>query len=238
MAENTEKKRMPGWKKFLVYLTVFCVVLLLLYVVAGITVRDSICKDLEPVVMQLKSECGTDRVKVQIFAEPGDTELPFFEEFHVFLTVLVPDVEKISESDALQILRGGKQTGEVAYAYEWSQLDYAVYARTARDYMGFEHPVFVTISDGARHYSLQEGRGTVGGKRSDILVLNNRNSLTVLHPPVVSTITLVLGGVIVFLVVLLWLAFKPELAQLKKYMDREKAINEEVKKLRAQKKRR
>ena len=235
MAETTEKKPMPGWKKFLVYLTCVCAALVLLYIVSGITVKQSLRKDLEPVVAQLQSESGAERVKVQIFADPGDPELPFFEEFHVFLTVQVPDVRQISETDALQILRGGQTSGKTAYGYEWKLLDYAVYARTAWDYMGHEHPVFVTISDGTRHYSLEEGRGMVGGKMSDTLILNKKNALTLLHPPAVSSTSLILAGFTVVLASLLPLAFKAELQQLKKYMDREKAINEEVKKLRAQK---
>lgn len=226
-----EKKPLSAGKKLMLVLTLVTVGILLLYIGAGVAARATIRTGLEEMAAQLQAQTGAKNVKIQIFADPGDPNIPFLERFHVYLTVQMADLKQISEGDALRVLRNGEDIPvdyEVDYGYEWRQLDYAVYTRTVKDYLGVEHPVFVTISDGRNHYSLERGSRT--------LVVCGYHAVTNLKPPLVSTVTLMIGLFAAAELFLAYFVFKKEREYLKWYIEREKLINAEVRKIREERK--
>ena len=219
-----EKKPLNAFKKLMLTLTILAVGILLLYIGAGIAARASIQRGLEIMSAQLQEETGAKSVKVQIFGDPGDSDIPFNEKFHVYMTVKMEDMSDFSESDALQVLRNGSSKYEMEYGYEWRNLDYAVYTRSVTDYMGVKHPVFVTITDGKSYYSLEKGYKA--------LTVGRFNVVKRLDPPIVSMVTVMVAVFAAALLFLDYYVFKHEREYRKWYKERDKQIDEEVRKVR------
>ena len=219
-----EKKPLNPFKKLMLAITILAVGICLLYIGAGVAARISVRKNLEFMTAQLQEQTGAKSVKVQIFGDPGDSNIPFNEQFHVYLTVQMEDLSDFSESDALHVLRNGSSKYETDYGYDWSDLDYAVYTRTITDYMGVKHPVFVTITDGKSYYSLERGYKT--------LTIGRFNAVARLNPPIVSMVTVMVAVFAAAIVFLDYFVFKHEREYRKWYKERDRLIDEEVRKVR------
>jgi hypothetical protein len=222
-----EKKPLNAGKKLMLTITILAVGLLLLYIGAGIAAKASIRDGLEEMTAQLQAQTGAENVKVQIFGAPGDSDAPFTEQFHVYLTVQLKDMSQFTESDALRVLRNSDEVTakyNVDYGYDWNDLDYAVYTRTVKDYVGVEHPVFVTITDGKSYYSLERGYKA--------LTIGRFNAVARLNPPIISMVTVMVAVFAAAIVFLDYFVFKHEREYRKWYKERDRLIDEEVRKVR------
>jgi hypothetical protein len=107
-------------------------------------------------------------------------------KFNVFLTANVDALRRLTDADALAILNNGKELGEKALRYGYELRNYAVYTRTVTDGVtGLTHPVFVTLSDGARNYSL-----TIDTLFNENM-LYKQDAYSTLHPPVMNRLLLI-----------------------------------------------
>ena len=128
-----------------------------LYIASSIHVKRGIELNLNPIIEELKQTSGAESIDVNIYAAPNSYRMPWREDFHVFLNVNFDDLRRLSETEALRILNNGVELGSCENSYAWELLDYAIYTRSVTDDVtGQTHPVFVTLSDGTRNYSIAE----------------------------------------------------------------------------------
>lgn len=158
MGADKEKMAMSKSTKIVAILFVISVFILALYVGSSILVKASIKSNLQPIIEELQQVSDADSVDVRFFVEPESYAFPWAVEYHVYLTVNVSDLRRISDADALSILNNGVTLGQTEYSYT-GKLDYAIYTRTVTDSItGMTHPVFVTLSDGNLNYSIERDR--------------------------------------------------------------------------------
>jgi len=197
MPNQTEKKRFRSFLvKLLLILLAVSTLFLSLYIISSIHVKNNIQQKLAPTIQELKEESGAESVDVKIFAEPDSYDLPWFCEYHVFMTVKMHDVRRVSESDILSILQNGVEEAKTEYSYDWDVLDYAIYTRSVKDSVtGRTHPIFMTISDGSIHYSIMEGS-------FDSILLCQKDAHSTLRPvsmnnlmTIVLLVTIALWGI-------------------------------------------
>ena len=155
--ESNPKKYLSAPLKIVSVLLALSIVLLTTYAVSAILARNSVMDNLKPVISELSSTPGANDVDVKVCAEPDAYSLPWKLEFHVFLTVKFSHLGQLGDEKALEILNNGVELGETAYGYEWEDWDYAIYTRSVTDSVfGNMHPVFVTLTDGDKSYTIKE----------------------------------------------------------------------------------
>lgn len=177
---------MAKFRKFIGILLAISVFMLALYIVSAIHVKSGIEANLQPVIDKLQQDSGAKSVDVEIYVDGENYALPWMEEFHVFLTANVKDLRRVTYAQALEILNKGTIEVKTEYSYDWDLMDYAVYNRTVTDSVtGRTHPVFVTLSDGTRNYSLKE----TGSYSSTSTTLHEKGAIQTLHPTSTSPMT-------------------------------------------------
>lgn len=173
-----------------------------LYFASSIHVKRNIEANLIPIIEELKQTASAESVDINICADPSSYRLPWREDFHVFLTVNLDDLRRLSETEALRILNNGVELGSWENSYDWELTDYAIYTRSVADGVtGQTYPVFVTLSDGTRNYSIAE----VLNKNA----LRSADAYETLRPPkfskmltisaIVSVLLLCLLGYLIYL---------------------------------------
>lgn len=198
MGKDTKKGFLSGLTKFLgILLAVSCFVLAL-YTISAAHVKSGIEANLQPVVDELMAGSGADSVDVKIYANPGDYQMPWGERFHVFLSVNMKDLRRITDKEALEILTNGQEEASRSYSYNWEVREHAVYTRSVTDsVIGKNHPVFVTLSDGTRNYSLKMNIST------DALLLHKKGAEAMLQPVSMSPMMVILVLITVVLALLM-----------------------------------
>lgn len=180
--------------KLIAILLAVSLVLLGLYGVSYTLVRNDLQKGLEPIRQELLAAPGAVAVKTKICAEPDSYNLPWHLEYHLFLTVEFAHMEQIGEDAALTLLNGGKERGEKEYSYDGIDYDDAVYNRSVTDTVfGRTHPVFVTLTDGDKSYTLREN------SLYDKNVLAQGDAYETLRAPMVHEIVSILLQIVLVL---------------------------------------
>lgn len=157
--ETNFKKYLSIPLKMVSVLLAISIVLLIAYAVPANLTKNSIINKLNPIIDELSSTPGANNVEVKVCAEPDAYSMPWDLEFHAFLTVHFSHLGQLGDEKALEILNNGVELGETAYGYEWGDLDYAIYTRSVTDSVfGHTHPVFVTLTDGDKSYTIKEDR--------------------------------------------------------------------------------
>ena len=200
--------------KFVAVLLLLAVVVSGLYIISGVQVKSSIKEELQPLIEDLQSASNAKSVDIKICTEPDSYDLPWQVKFNVFLTANVDDLRRLTDADALDILNNGVELGEKALRYGYELRNYAVYTRKVTDSVtGVTHPVFVTLSDGDRSYSL-----TIDTLFQENM-LYKQDAYKTLHPPVMNRLMLIsILASVVLLCILGFFVFKnaQKSAQLKK----------------------
>lgn len=155
--ETNFKKYLSIPLKMVSVLLAISIVLLIAYAVPANLTKNSIINKLNPIIDELSSTPGANNVEVKVCAEPNAYNMPWDLEFHAFLTVHFSHLGQLGDEKALEILNNGVELGKTAYGYEWGDLDYAIYTRSVTDSVfGHTHPVFVTLTDGDKSYTIKE----------------------------------------------------------------------------------
>ena len=131
------------------------VLLLGSYIAATVAAKNSIAKNLEPLISNLMQTYNPDRISAAIYAEPNEYCLPTDMHFHVFLKLEYSSMSTISKDTMQNILTKNGIAHTTEYSYDWDKLDYAAYVYTTSDSVfGKIHPVFLTLTDGGTSYML------------------------------------------------------------------------------------
>ena len=155
--ETNPKKYLSFPLKVVSVLLAISVVLLITYAVSANLAKNSVINKLNPIIDELSSTPGANSVEVKVCAEPDAYSMPWDLEFHAFLTVHFSHLGQLGDEKALEILNNGVELGKTEYSYEWDDLDYAIYTRSVTDSVfGHTHPVFVTLTDGDKSYTIKE----------------------------------------------------------------------------------
>lgn len=155
--ESNPKKYLSTPLIIVSVLLAISIVLLTTYAVSANLAKNSVINNLNPIINELSATPGANNVEVKICAEPNTYSAPWNLEFHVFLTVKFSHLGQLGDEKALEILNNGVELGKTEYSYDWDDLDYAIYTRSVTDSVfGHTHPVFVTLTDGDKSYTIKE----------------------------------------------------------------------------------
>lgn len=155
--ENHSNKYLSLPFKIVSVLFAISIILLATYLVTANLIKNSVNENLKPIISELSETPGANSVDIKICAEPNSYSMPWNMEFHVFLTVQFSHLGQLGDEKALEILNNGVELGDTEYSYDWEDLDYAIHTRSVADSIfGNAHPVFVTLTDGDKSYTIME----------------------------------------------------------------------------------
>ena len=172
------------------------------YFRTGARVKEDIRTQVTPMVREMTEQWGAERVEVIIRAEPEGSATPGNLEFHIFLRAYYTDLRTMDQETALYLLRNGDEDGDKEYSYSYDRNDYAIYTRRVQDTVnGKQHPVFVTLTDGSLHYSLEDGSWENH--------LCTRDTYRMLAPPSIHSSAIVaIGMLIAAAAMMIWIKYR------------------------------
>lgn len=218
--ESNPKKYLSTPLKIVSVLLIISIVLLTTYVVSVNLTKNSVINNLKPIISELSTTSGATNVEVKVCAEPNAYSMPWDLEFHAFLTVKFSHLGQLSDEKALEVLNNGTELGKTEYSYEWEDLDYAIYTRSVTDSVfGNTHPVFVTLTDGDKSYTLKEN------DLFDVNMLYMGDAYDLLRPSTShQIISIFILSTFVFVALFIFIVYK----KVDKKRELEKAQREEI----------